>query len=86
MDKIARLVVWRCRKFTRQDLCDLVEQLQQVLAGHEPEIQPRERLNHTYKHHVRPACGFATRNGAVALLTLFVTHYNFLRPHLALGY
>ena len=40
----------------------------------------------TYKYHVRPACGFATRNGAVALTTLFVTHYNFLRPHLALGY
>ena len=35
---------------------------------------------------MRPACGFATQNGAVALTTLFVTHYNFLRPHMALGY
>ena len=26
------------------------------------------------------------RNGAVALTTLFVTYYNFLRPHYALDY
>ncbi len=51
-----------------------------------PFKQLIERLNRTYKYHVRPACGFATQNGAVALTTLFVTHYNFLRPHLALGY
>jgi transposase-like protein len=51
-----------------------------------PFKQLIERLNRTYKHHVRPACGFTTQNGAVALTTLFVTHYNFLRPHLALSY
>jgi transposase-like protein len=51
-----------------------------------PFKQLIERLNRTYKYHVRPACGFATQNGAVALTTLFVTHYNFLRPHMALGY
>jgi hypothetical protein len=27
-----------------------------------------------------------SNNGAVAYITLFVTHYNFLRPHMALGY
>ena len=43
-------------------------------------------VNTRYKHHVRPACGFVTQNGALALTTLFVTHYNFLRPHSALGY
>ena len=51
-----------------------------------PFKQLIERLNRTYKYHVRPACGFATRNGALALTILFVTHYNFLRRHLALGY
>jgi transposase-like protein len=45
-----------------------------------------ERLNRTYKYHVRPATGFNSINGAVALTTLFVTHYNFLRPHMSLGY
>jgi putative transposase len=45
-----------------------------------------ERLNRTYKAHVRPANGFNTRNGALALTTLFVTHYNFLRPHMSLKY
>ena len=45
-----------------------------------------ERLNRTYKYHVRPAAGFNSNNGAVALTTLFVTHYNFLRPHMSLKY
>ena len=35
---------------------------------------------------MRPAAGFNSSNGAVALTTLFVTHYNFLRPHLSLNY
>jgi transposase InsO family protein len=45
-----------------------------------------ERLNRTYKYHVRPAAGFNSKNGAVSLTTLFVTHYNFLRPHMSLRY
>jgi len=45
-----------------------------------------ERLNRTYKFHIRCAYGFNSRNGAVALTTLFVTHYNFLRPHITLNY
>ena len=51
-----------------------------------PFKQLVERLNRTYKYHVRPACGFNSTNGAVALTTLFATHYNFLRPHMALDY
>jgi transposase-like protein len=45
-----------------------------------------ERLNRTYKYHVRSAAGFNSNNGPVALTTLFVTHYNFLRPHMSLNY
>jgi putative transposase len=45
-----------------------------------------ERLNRTYKYHVRPAAGFNSSNGAVVLTTLFVTHYNFLRAHMSLNY
>lgn len=51
-----------------------------------PFKQLIERLNRTYKHHVKPANGFNSFNGAVSLTTLFVTHYNFLRPHMALNY
>lgn len=51
-----------------------------------PFKQIVERLNRTYKFHARPSHGFNTMNGAVALTTLFVTHYNFLRPHTALRY
>jgi len=45
-----------------------------------------ERLNRTYKFHIRSACGFGSGSGAMALTTLFVTDYNFLRPHMSLGY
>lgn len=45
-----------------------------------------ERLNRTYRYHTRSANGFKSTNGAVSYATLFVTHYNFLRPHMALGY
>ena len=45
-----------------------------------------ERLNRTYKQNAKAAAGFNTLNGAISLTTLFVTHYNFLRPHMALGY
>lgn len=63
-----------------------LENLDAVSTEFRPFKQLIERLNRTYKYHVRSACGFATYNGAVALTTLFVTYYNFLRPHLALGY
>ena len=45
-----------------------------------------ERLNRTYNFHTRAAGGFNSVNGAIALTTLFVTYYNFLRPHISLNY
>jgi transposase-like protein len=40
-----------------------------------------ERLNRTYKFHTRPRAGFKDFDGIVALTTLFVAFYNFMRPH-----
>ena len=40
-----------------------------------------ERLNRTYKFHTRPRAGFKNFDGVVALTTLFVAFYNFMRPH-----
>ncbi|MFH0734022.1 MAG: DDE-type integrase/transposase/recombinase [bacterium] len=51
-----------------------------------PFKQLIERLNRTYKFHIKAACGFNSKYGAIALTTLFVTHYNFLRPHFSLNY
>jgi putative transposase len=51
-----------------------------------PYKQLIERLNRTYKFHIKPAYGFNTFNGAMSLTALFVTFYNFLRPHMALKY
>ena len=44
-----------------------------------------ERLNRTYKYHTRPRAGFKSFDGAVALTTLFVAFYNFMRPHTAIN-
>jgi transposase-like protein len=63
-----------------------LENLDEVSTQYRPFKQIIERLNRTYKYHVRPAAGFNTFNGAIALTTLFVTHYNFLRPHHSLNY
>lgn len=62
-----------------------LQNLDEVSEQYRPFKQLIERLNRTYKYHVRSACGFAVRNGAVTLTTLFVTFYNFLRPHMALN-
>lgn len=51
-----------------------------------PFKQLIERLNRTYKFHTRAANGFKSKNGAVALTTLFVTYYNFIRPHFSLNF
>jgi transposase InsO family protein len=51
-----------------------------------PFKQMIERLNRTYKYHVQSQNGFASAQGAIAKLVLFVTHYNFLRPHSSLDY
>ncbi len=45
-----------------------------------------ERFNRTFKYHVKPSYGFNSPNGAFSLITLVVTHYNFLRPHMSLKY
>jgi transposase-like protein len=63
-----------------------LQNLDQVSTEYRHFKQLIERLNRTYKHHVRSASGFASRNGAVALTALFVTYYNFLRPHHSLGH
>ena len=51
MGKIPRLVLWLCRKFTRQDLQELVHELQEILAGRQPEPQPRDDFRQQHPHY-----------------------------------
>lgn len=46
-----------------------------------PLKQMIERLNRTYKQSYRPTNGFSNIDGANYNLALWVTYYNFLRPH-----
>jgi len=63
-----------------------LQNLDEVSAEFRPFKQLIERLNRTFKFHVRASAGFKAANGAVTLTVLIVTHYNFLRPHMSLGY
>lgn len=63
-----------------------LQNLDKESETYRPFKQIIERLNRTYKSHTRSACGFDSFYGAVILTTLFVTHYNFLRPHSTLRY
>lgn len=63
-----------------------LQNLDEESETYRPFKQLIERLNRTYKFHIRSACGFNSKNGAIALTILFVTHYNFLRDHIALDY
>lgn len=51
-----------------------------------PLKQLIERLNRTFKYHVKDACGYGSIIGLKAITTLFATYYNFLRPHQSLNY
>lgn len=55
-------------------------------AEFRPFKQLIERLNRTYKFHIQAANGFNSKSGAIALTTLFITYYNFFRPHASLDY
>jgi transposase-like protein len=63
-----------------------LQNLDQTSEEFRPFKQIIERFNRTYKSHVKYAAGFNSRNGAMAYTTLFVTHYNFLRPHMSLKF
>jgi GTP cyclohydrolase I len=42
MNKISRLVLWLCRKFTRQELEQILAELQAILAQRDVEVKPRD--------------------------------------------
>jgi transposase-like protein/DNA-directed RNA polymerase subunit RPC12/RpoP len=63
-----------------------LQNLDKESEEYRPFKQIVERLNRTYKSHVKQTNGFNSSNGAIALTTLFVTFYNFLRPHMSLNY
>ena len=63
-----------------------LQNLDSESEAYRPYKQLIERLNRTFKHHVKPSHGFNSLHGALALVILFVTHYNFLRPHMSLNY
>jgi transposase InsO family protein len=75
VSRIARFITWICSRFTRAEIEQTIAGLSDVLQNRNPDAKP-----------MRPTAGFNSQNGGVVLTTLFVTHYNFLRPHMSLNY
>jgi putative transposase len=60
-----------------------LENLDQDSTEYREFKQIIERLNRTYRQHVRPLMGFNSNKGAIALSSLFITHYYFKTPSFA---
>lgn len=58
-----------------------LENLDDISKAYRPYKNLVERLNRTYKFHTRPRAGMKSLDGAIALTTLFVAYYNYLRHH-----
>ena len=74
---------YNCPEYLRKRTVIGLENLDPESTGYRRFKQLVERLNRTCKYHTRPRAGFKTFEGAVALTTLFVAYYNFMRPHSA---
>lgn len=42
MDRISRFVIWVCSKFNREQIEQIVLELQAVLANRNPEVKPKD--------------------------------------------
>jgi hypothetical protein len=42
LNKITRFVIWICGQFNREQIQQIVEQLQDILANRNPEIKPKD--------------------------------------------
>ncbi len=42
MDKISRFVVWLCSQFNREQIEEIIRQLNDILANRNPEIKPKD--------------------------------------------
>jgi hypothetical protein len=90
MGNIPRLVLWLCRKFTREDLQELVNQLQEILAGRQPEPQPRDDFRQQHPHYrdfsVDPRAPLTQPPAPSRTGDWRQLRKQYERPHLSLGY
>jgi hypothetical protein len=51
LSKITRFVLWLCKKFSRQELEQILGQLEQILSERGPEIAPRDDFRQQHPHY-----------------------------------
>jgi hypothetical protein len=44
-------VLWLCKKFSRQELEQILGQLEQILSEREPQIAPRDDFRQQHPHY-----------------------------------
>ena len=42
MDRISRFVIWICKKFDREQISRIVQELQDILDNRNPEVKPKD--------------------------------------------
>jgi len=51
MRKTARFVIWICRKFTREEIEQIIQGLFDVLADCNPEVKPKDDFKEKHPNH-----------------------------------
>ena len=51
MSAISRFVIWVCRKFNRDQIEKIVEELSSILKNPDSSIQPREDVDENYPNY-----------------------------------
>ena len=44
MNKIQRLIVWICKRFEREQILNIIDELVKVLDNKNPEFQPKDQF------------------------------------------
>ncbi len=51
MTKIQRFVIWVCKRFNREELLRIVEELIEVLENRNPEIKPKDEFKEKHPRY-----------------------------------
>ena len=51
MKKTARFVIWICKRFTRQDIEEIIQGLSDVLANRNPDVKPKDDFKEKHPHY-----------------------------------
>ncbi len=51
MKSIQRFIVWVCKRFSREEILNIVDQLIRVLNDENPDIKPKDAFKEKHPHY-----------------------------------